>query len=85
MRLFLPFLIFFISYSGAYADAVVDPIEPSDTYDSFIPKLLLFCLLCIIGLVHLLAKGLMLNKRAGRGWRILIPFYGRYLEYKTYW
>lgn len=81
----LPFLIFFISYTRSYADVVVDPVEPSDTYDSFIPKLLLFCLICIIGLVHLLAKGLMLNKRAGRGWRILIPFYGRYLEYKTYW
>ena len=31
------------------------------------------------------ARGRMLDKRGAEGWKIIVPFYGRYLEYKTYW
>jgi hypothetical protein len=78
-------LAFLSDVSHTRADAVYDPSIELDHADSFIPWLIFFLLVGIISLIQLFSRGLMLQKRTNRGWRIIIPFYGRYLEYKNYW
>lgn len=79
---------FHLSFHRVRADAIYDPSLVPDTADFFeniLPWMFLILLLGFFGLIRLIAQGLMLNKTAGRGWRIFIPYYGRFLEYKYYW
>lgn len=83
--LFFVSLLFFAGFSRIYADSVYEPGRELDHAENIIPYLIAFLLFDIIFLVQLFARGLMLKKRTGNGWWILVPFYGRYLEYKNYW
>ena len=82
---FFASLILFAEFTRVYANTVYEPGKELDRADNIIPNLIAFILFDIIFLVQLVARGLMLKKRTGNGWRILAPFYGRYLEYKNYW
>ena len=82
---FFASLLFFAEFSRIYADSVYEPGKELDHAENIIPHLIAFILFDIIFLVQLAARGLMLQKCTGNGWRILAPFYGRYLEYKNYW
>ena len=81
----LAVLAFLTDISRVSANPIYDPSIELDHADSFIPWLLFFILVGIISLIQLIARGLMLQKRTGKGWRIIIPLYGCYLEYKNYW
>ncbi len=83
---FLPIFFLFATQSRALADLAWDPSPGFDREDISPRMLLLIILICIIGLVWLLAKAKMLKHYdRGSGWRIIVPFHGRYLEYKNYW
>ena len=82
---FFASFLFFAEFSRIYADSVYEPGKELDHAENIIPHLIAFILFDIIFLVQLAARGLMLKKGTGNGWRILAPFYGRYLEYKNYW
>lgn len=82
----LPVILLLLeSRSTVFADVVADPPAVSDPSDSVTPWIYLILFMSFVCIIQLIAKGMMLEKRIGRGWRIIIPFYGRYLEYKTYW
>lgn len=86
IRSFIFAILFLImGFSRVCADAVFEPGKELDHAENSIPYLIAFLLFDIIFLVQLIARGLMLKKCTGNGWRILAPFYGRYLEYKNYW
>lgn len=82
---FFASLLFFAEFSRIYADSVYEPGKELDHAENIIPHLIAFILFDIFFLVQLVSRGLMLKKCTGNGWRILAPFYGRYLEYKNYW
>ena len=82
---FFASLFLFAEFTRVYANSVYEPGKELDHAENIIPQLIAFILFDIIFLVQLVARGLMLKKRTGNGWRILAPFYGRYLEYKNYW
>ncbi len=89
-RLFItcfPVISIFSVFSCACANPIIlnEPGMQLDNAESILPWLLFFLLVGVISLIQLVARVLMLQKRTGRGWRIIIPFYGRYLEYKNYW
>lgn len=81
----LPVLYFFVIRSHALADMAWDPAPGQNSAEGFSSRLILIMFLCIIGPVWLYAKAVMLKHFDGTGWRILIPLYGRYLEYRYYW
>ncbi len=82
LRIF-PILLFFCIRSRALADMAWEPAPGTESLSPL--RVLRIISICIIGVVWLLAKGRMLKCYDGSGWNILIPFYGRYLEYKYYW
>lgn len=76
-----------LRFGRVSADAVYepDPYVLEVASDLLVWGILIFFGSLILWAIQLFARGRMLQRRAGRGWRILIPFYGRYLEYKNYW
>ena len=52
-------------------------------YRSFV--CLLFLTSVIFLAIDCVARAKLLDRSGGGGWKIIIPFYGRYLEYKRYW
>lgn len=83
--LILSILLFFIPRSRALADMAWEPAPGSEGAAISPRHLMLIFLICIIGSVWLWAKARMLNSCGGNGWDVLIPFCGRYQEYKYYW
>ena len=87
----LPLLLFFAAHSRVFADVAWDPDSPYTPVRRPITsyfttgQLVLICLLCIIVPFWLYAKAQMLKCFGKSGWEVLIPFLGRYLEYKYYW
>ena len=84
----LTVLLLLACRSRVLADAVFDPTlipDPSEPAESIIPRLILIFFAFIIFPVQLFARGRMLKRFDGSGWRIVIPFCGRYLEYRFYW
>ncbi len=47
--------------------------------------MILVLMIGVIFILQIAARALMLEKCGESGGKILIPFYGRYIEYKTYW
>lgn len=79
----LSILLFFVIRSRVFADMAWEP-EP-DPAEVATRRLILILLACIIAPIWLFAKGRMLKRYDGSGWWIIVPIYGRYLEYKYYW
>lgn len=67
------------------ADAVYIPAPEEVAETGGAAIMIYLCFSILIWFVQLFARGRMLERTAGSGWRILIPLYGRWLEYKTYW
>ncbi len=81
----LPILLIFITRSRVLADMAWDPPPDPDSAGDSSVWLIRVILICVIASVWLFAKARMLKHYHWSGWDILIPFYGRYLEYKYYW
>ena len=81
----LPVLLFFVTRSRALADMAWEPAPGSGGASISPRRLMLILLICIIGSIWLWAKAQMLKSCGGNGWDVLIPFCGRYQEYKCYW
>lgn len=81
----LPILLFFVIRSAALADMAWYPPPDPDSAGMSSRQTILIIIACIIGPLWLFAKGRMLKRYDGDGWRVVIPFCGRYLEYKYYW
>ena len=82
LRIF-PILLFFCIRSRAYADMAWEPAPGTESISPL--RVIRIILICIIGVVWLLAKIRMLKSYDGSGLGILVPFYGRFQEYKYYW
>ena len=67
------------------ADAVYIPPSEELAETGGAAIMIYLCFSILIWIVQLFARARMLERTAGNGWRILIPLYGRWLEYKTYW
>lgn len=83
----LPILLFFVIRSRAFADLAWEPAPGPETADVKLQRLIRIIFICVIALVWFYAKARMLKRydRYRSGWRVVIPFHGRYLEYKYYW
>lgn len=86
IRTLLPLsALLFAGLGRVSADAVYVP-APEDVAEAGSAALTVFaCFSILLWIVQLFSRGRMLERTAGGGWRILIPLYGRWLEYKTYW
>ena len=86
LRALLPVsALLFAEVGRVSADAVYIP-APADVAERGAAAMTVFaCFSILLWIVQLFARARMLECTAGNGWRILIPLYGRWLEYKTYW
>ena len=82
----LPILLIFIR-SRALADMAWEPSPGPESADTNLTWLFWITLISVFGLIWLFAKARMLKSydEYRSGWQIIIPFHGRYLEYKYYW
>lgn len=74
---------------------VLEKIEQQYQYERYIKNMFSFVVCCflfiittiwfVICVLDLIGRGKMLQKAGENGWLICVPFYGAYLEYKTYW
>ena len=83
----LPILLFFVIRLRAFADLAWEPAPGPESADVKLQRLIRIIFICVIALVWFYAKARMLKRYDGyrSGWRVIIPFYGRYLEYKYNW
>ena len=81
----LPILMLFVTHSRVMADMAWEPAPGSSGAAISPRRMMLIFLICIIGSIWLWAKAQMLKSCGGNGWDVLIPFCGRYQEYKYYW
>ena len=82
MLVFLCFLsVPYVHADTIYGSTAVNP----EVIKQEAISLAVTCLVPIIFILQMIARGLMLRKRGIDGWKIIIPFYGRYLEYQAYW